>query len=206
MENEQPNYYAVIPAQIRYSDIPAQAKLLYGEITALCNAKGYSWATNKYFAKLYNVSEYTVSRWISKLKAKGFIIVELTKAEKGKEVSRKLVIKEQDLLTKRARPIDEKSKGGIDEKSKENNTSINNTYNIDYIHSLIKGENTKDLEDKFLISKKDVIYVAECLLDWCEGKGKKYKNYNSAMRNWIRSKIEENKIKKKDPYMYDDNI
>lgn len=129
METEKPNYYAIIPANVRYADIPPQAKLLYGEITALCNKEGYCWATNKYFASLYNVSEFTVSRWISKLRDERLIVVELTKAEKGKEITRKLIIKQQDLLTKTARPIDEKSKRGIDEKSKDNNTSINNTIN-----------------------------------------------------------------------------
>ena len=69
---EQQSYYAVIPANVRYDDeLSANAKLLYGEITCLCNKEGYCWATNGYFAKLYNVSKVTVSRWITQLKEKG---------------------------------------------------------------------------------------------------------------------------------------
>ena len=81
----KPNYYAIIPAQIRYDDkLTANAKLLYGEITALSNKKGFSWATNKYFAELYKVDKKTVSRWISQLEEGGYIssVVEYDKETK----------------------------------------------------------------------------------------------------------------------------
>ena len=34
-EKVNPSYYAIIPASVRYSDIIPNAKLLFGEITAL---------------------------------------------------------------------------------------------------------------------------------------------------------------------------
>lgn len=68
------SYYAIIPANIRYDDeLPPNAKLLYGEITALCNEKGYCWASNSYFADLYKVKKETVSRLIKSLVNKGYI-------------------------------------------------------------------------------------------------------------------------------------
>lgn len=68
------SYYAIIPADVRYDeDLPANAKLLYGEITALCNERGYCWASNSYFAKLYKVSVRTVQTWINALEKKGYI-------------------------------------------------------------------------------------------------------------------------------------
>jgi hypothetical protein len=51
--------------------------LLYGEITALCNEKGYCWAKNEYFAELYSTSEKSITRWIKNLADKGYIETEI---------------------------------------------------------------------------------------------------------------------------------
>lgn len=67
---ETPGYYAIIPATVRYSDLIPNAKLLYGEITALCNKEGYCYASNSYFADLYGVDIKQVSRWIGNLSDK----------------------------------------------------------------------------------------------------------------------------------------
>lgn len=74
--SSQPSYYAVIPANVRYAKIPPNAKLLYGEITALCNKAGHCWATNQHFADLYGVDDKTISLWVSTLVKNGFVVVE----------------------------------------------------------------------------------------------------------------------------------
>jgi hypothetical protein len=88
----QPSYYAVIPASVRYDkNIPQGAKLLYGEISSLCNKEGYCWAGNEYFASLYQTSERTVINWINKLKDKGHISVSYTYVPGKKEIQSRLL-------------------------------------------------------------------------------------------------------------------
>ena len=88
------SYYAIIPAEVRYDEeLPPNAKLLYGEITSLCNEKGYCWATNQYFADLYHCSVSAVKKWISALVKKGYISLELVYKEGTRQVlQRKLYI------------------------------------------------------------------------------------------------------------------
>ena len=74
---DKKSYYAIIPADVRYSDIPDGAKLLYGEITALSNQEGYCWATNSYFSELYGKTNKTISRWVKALQNAGFIHCEI---------------------------------------------------------------------------------------------------------------------------------
>lgn len=73
---ERPAYYAVIPASVRYDEeLSANAKLLYGEITALSSKEGYCWASNDYFSELYLVHPSTVSGWVSELQKRHHIFV-----------------------------------------------------------------------------------------------------------------------------------
>ena len=76
---ENPSYYAIIPASIRYNpNLSMSSKMLYGEITALCNKEGFCWASNEYFAKLYGVHKNTVSKWINDLIKEGFLTSEVS--------------------------------------------------------------------------------------------------------------------------------
>lgn len=124
MYKEKPNYYAVIPADVRYSNLSSSAKLMYGEITALCNKDARCWATNAYFAKLYGVTTRQVTTWIKSLVDSGFITMSLTKASTGIEVTRVLY-----LTNKTSIPHEQNFSTGVEENFQENTTSINITNN-----------------------------------------------------------------------------
>ena len=117
---EKPNYYSVIPANVRYDEnLKDKAKLLYGEITSLSDRNGYCYASNRYFANLYNVSSTTISLLIKNLIDNGYIESQIIYKEGTKEILNRYlkIIKE-----------------GYLKKLKDNNTSINN----------IKEENNKE--------------------------------------------------------------
>lgn len=116
----QPAYYAVIPADVRYSDIMPNAKLLYGEITALCNKEGYCWATNAYFCALYKVAPTTISEWVKALKDAGFIDVEILD-----KTTRRLYL----TLREKPKGVSGKAEAHPSGKAEDNNTSINTKLN-----------------------------------------------------------------------------
>lgn len=93
MSNElKPSFYAIIPASVRYEkSLPPAAKLLYAEITSLAQSKGYCWANNEYFAKLYEVSERTIRRWIEQLTQLNFIRIAFNFVGGKNEIDQRLI-------------------------------------------------------------------------------------------------------------------
>ena len=113
-EESKNNYYAIIPATVRYNkDLKPNEKLLYGEITALANRYGYCYAQNRYFAELYNVSIETVSRWLSHLQKLGFIKIEIRRNENKEIIARYIYIVDTPYCQNSQYPIDEKVKENI---------------------------------------------------------------------------------------------
>ncbi len=125
---EEPNYYAIIPANVRYDKRLIQgAKLLYGEITALSNQKGYCWASNNYFMKLYKVSRNTVQSWLKSLEVCGYISREVVYKEGSQEIDTRYIrISGYPSPENLATP----SPKNVTDNNTSFNTTVNNTNNI----------------------------------------------------------------------------
>ena len=81
------SYFAIIPANVRYDKrLTPNAKLLFAEITCLCNKYGFCWATNDYFEKLYEVSQPTISSWVKQLVDCGYIVVKMDKVKNERHI------------------------------------------------------------------------------------------------------------------------
>lgn len=129
------NYYIVIPQDVLHDNrLTPLSRLIYGEIAALANIKGYAWISNGNLAEKYEVSKPTISISISKLQELGYIESKLIYKPNSKEVKqRNLYISNvhknlNTLFRKNEIPPLEKSNHPIKKNLKENNTS-NNTMN-----------------------------------------------------------------------------
>ena len=152
MENEKPNYYAIIPADVRYDKrLKPIERLLYGEITCLSNKEGYCFASSNYFANLYDTARETISRYLSNLQKYGYIKIVIEN-----NFERKI------FLTSAVGGCDQTITGGCDQTitggcdqtithNNINNNNINNNRLIDY--------NNKVLENFF--KEKEIFISAE---------------------------------------------
>jgi transposase len=83
----KPNYYAVIPAEVRYNkNLTPNAKLLYAEITALSGMNGKCIASTQYFCKVYEVSRASIQNWLKLLEKNGYITRDVKYRQGSKEI------------------------------------------------------------------------------------------------------------------------
>lgn len=145
---ENPNYYAIIPAEVRYDEnLSPNAKLLFAEITCLCNKNGVCNASNKYFSDLYKVSTVSISKWVAQLIRNGYIETKMIYKEGSKEIQNRNI----KLLV----GVKENFDTSIKEKFKDNNniTINSNTDDIDFqslllVFNKITGKKMKVMNDK----------------------------------------------------------
>lgn len=154
-EITKPSYYTVMPAVVRYDDrLKANEKILYSEIVTLASKTGYCYANNRYFANLYKVDKYTVSKWIANLKKYEYIDTDIVYKNDYRTVEERRIflILNEEISSK---GIDEKDNTlsdnppipyglnhqlPMDEITKDNITSINKT-SINNTYSRIDGKN-----------------------------------------------------------------
>ena len=123
---QSPGYFSILTADVRYdTGLSDFAKLLYSDITALCNKKGYCDATNDYFATQFGKSKRTISATVGALADAGYICIEVERDASNAVVARKIWVQAN------ARAAAEKVQTPMEENfyqyNRKNNTSKNNT-------------------------------------------------------------------------------
>ncbi len=180
---EKPNYYAIIPAEVRYSKtLTPNAKLLYAEITALCNMNGKCTASTEYFCRVYEVSRASIQNWLSLLEKNGYITRVLIYRQGSKEI-----------LSRYIKLVDKPSL-----KMCTDNTNINIT------NTNLTDSNTKvgfvkptiiDIKEYCKERKNNV--DCETFFDFYESNGWKVgknsmKNWKASVRTWEKSRNNKN--------------
>ena len=172
---EKPNYYAIIPAEVRYSKaLTPNAKLLYAEITALCNMNGKCTASTQYFCRLYEVSRGAVQNWLKMLDDNGYIDRTVIYKQGSREIMH--------------RYINIKDKGSVKIMTDNTNINITNTNLTDSNKKALFKKPTLDEVKNYCILRKNNI-EAESFIDFYESKdwliGKnKMKNWKACVRTW----------------------
>ena len=171
---EKPNYYAVIPAEVRYNKkLTPNAKLLYAEITALCNMNGKCTASTQYFCKLYEVSRASIQNWLRLLEKNGYIT---------RDVKYRLGSKE--ILSRSIKLVDTPK---LNIYTDNTNININNT-NLTDSNSVRFKKPTLDEVKNYCILRQNNI-DAEAFIAYYESKGwtvgsGKMKNWKAAVITW----------------------
>lgn len=156
-EENKSNYYAIIPAVVRYDDeLTDKAKLLYGEITCLSNKEGFCFATNNYFANLYHCTGRAIQIAISKLQERGYIRIVIEN-----NFQRKIFLSDSLRYEKNFVGRYEKNFTGGYEKIFTNN---NIKSNIDDLFNIVINNN-KEIPTKFydILDHLDFLYTQEIL-------------------------------------------
>ena len=185
---QKPNYYAVIPADVRYNkNLSPNSKLLYAEITALCNMNGKCTASTQYFATLYNVSKTSIQNWLKCLVDNKFI-------------TRTTIFKEgtKEILSRHIKLIQQPTQNKFRDNT---NININNTNltdsnkkerfkkpSIDQIEGYCKERNNNIDAEAFID-----FYESK---DWKIGKNK-MKDWKAAVRTWERRETKKPKTMSK---------
>jgi hypothetical protein len=185
---EKPSYYAVIPANVRYAkNLTPNAKLLYSEITALCNMNGKCTASTQYFCNLYEVSRVSIQKWLKALEDNNHIKRVNIYKQGSKEI-------ETRVITLINTPNKEKFTDNI-------NINITNTNLTDSNRKRFKKPNKIEIKIYCIERKNNINF--EAFYDFYESKnwmvGKnKMKDWKAAVRTWERRETKKQTMSKID--------
>ena len=170
---DKPSYYAILTADVRYDKtLKPLARLLFAEITALCNKEGYCWASNQYFADLYEVDKTTVSGWIGQLKTRGYLTVQLEYKEGSKQIlNRYMKINGEGIdeiintpLQKDVDPIDQKTKVNTKTNTKTN-IKVNTIGDFDSFWRFYPRKAGKEAARKAWLKLRPDVHIMQMIAD-----------------------------------------
>lgn len=200
------SYDCVLPSSIFFNDnLEPNCIKLYAIVRGLTKLHGYCFATNEYLAKILDVEDRSIRRWIQHLKNEGYL--EIHRQKKGIQEQRHLYISDgfkkflrRDKIVhppgQNCPPPPDKIVHHINkENMKEEEYSMGRESSPPaqkYSPLLEKGKFVRISSEEFEeLCKEHGIAVIEKFIeqinDYLAAHGKKpYKDYSATIRNWIR--------------------
>lgn len=176
---DKPNYYAILPANVRYDkELQPIARLLYAEISCLTNSTGICTASNEYFANLYDMHPVSISRIVNKLKLKNYITVHYSVYGSGDD---RKEIREIKLTKTIADQIIDNST----EKSKKTRTPKVKEEVPMFEKEFVRLTNKKYIELVHDYGETIVLTTIDRMIVWCRDKSNYYKDYGKALAKWL---------------------
>ena len=122
-------------------------------ITSLACKEGYCFVTNNYFAEELGVHPKTVSSWISDLRDKNYIKVEMVRRENKQIIQRKIYINDVPYPLNNVYQYQLKNGQAIHQNMEDNNIRFNNKMNNKRHRNFISNyENQREYTKEFLES------------------------------------------------------
>lgn len=158
-EENKIGYYAVIPSTVLFNEsLKANEKLLYAVITVMSNKEGYCFASNNYFAELFNSKPHTISNWISHLNKLEFVCVEIIKNDKNEIIQRRIYPNDIPYTIKKTYPYVINMTEGMSQKRQYN---INIYNKIDRFFNYIINKEDENPEKMTTIQLKEFFKLLE---------------------------------------------
>ena len=133
------------------------------------NKEGYCYASNTYLGDLFNVVPHTISIWVSHLKNKGFLYVDIITDTRGEIIQRRMYPNDTPYVLNKTYPYVSNKTEGMSQKRQYNNININK---IDGLFNYILN-NKQEFPEEFskvdfskiytLLDKYEMLYTNECI-------------------------------------------
>jgi len=161
------------------------------------NIPGWCYASKQWFADALNISRIAVHKIINRLIEKGLIEKDENTSylrsttlwydtvEKLNKDSKQSLHTVKKVYTDSKQSLHDDSKQSLHYNNNIDSNKETNIYNT--LNNFIQERErvVRELAPKF--KDKDIGKAFDTLVDYCQAKNKKYKNYKSALSNWLRN-------------------
>lgn len=167
--DRKPAYFAIIPAVVRYdNELPANAKLLYGEISALTGPEGFCWASNGYFSSLFGMSKDRIRHMFALLEQRGHIAIEVIREAQTNQVMQRRIWPKWSLVDAEIQRWDVKGNEKEPPLAKNSQTSGQNQPNPPAKNSRVYNRKNNTSKNNTPIVPKE---IEEKLVDYAGSNG-----------------------------------